>query len=203
MAIFSAILVNALYLLALINPVSKISVLSVFSPDVPVKELNRAALKSSAVAACILLGSMLFGDVILRRIFQVDLYSLRVAGGIVLFWVGFGALTKGVFFEEGTHARFSDISIVPLACPMIAGPATITASLALAIREGAAPATASMVLALGANLALMLAAKPLGALLSRFNVLGALIRITGLIVITMGVQMVLAGVSQWLAAGTP
>lgn len=39
-------------------------------------------------------------------------------------------------------------------------------------------------------------------ILVRFNILGALIRITGLIVMTIGVQMVLNGLAQGLFTGT-
>ena len=112
------ILINAIYLLALINPVSKISILSLFSSKEDVKEIVPVAIKSSLIALGILLLIMIFGDFILRQIFHVELYSLNIAGGIVLFWVGFGARTKGVFFEHGTKMHFVDISIVPLASPM-------------------------------------------------------------------------------------
>ena len=35
--------------------------------------------------------------------------------------------------------------------------------------------------------------------MTHFNILGAVIRITGLIVMTMGVQMILDGTSLWFA----
>ena len=53
-------------------------------------------------------------------------------------------------------------------------------------------------IALFINLAVMLLAKTIAAMLARFNVLGALIRITGLIVMTMGVQMTLDGAAHWI-----
>lgn len=191
-------MINALYLLALINPVSKVSILSLFSSKEDVKEIVPVALKSSLIALGILLLIMIFGDFILRQIFHVELYSLNIAGGIVLFWVGFGALTKGVFFEHGTKMRFSDISIVPLASPMIAGPATITASLTLSIQDGLFLSSTAMLIAITINMFLMFLSRPIGNFLKKFNILGALIRITGLIVITIGVQMVFNGLSSWI-----
>jgi multiple antibiotic resistance protein len=128
----------------------------------------------------------------------VDLHSLRVAGGMVLFWVGFNALRKGVFFEQDTHARFADIAVVPLACPMIAGPATITACITLTAQHGYVFPISAMLIAIGVNTALMLFAKRIGELLKRFDILGALIRLTGLVVMTMGVQMIFDGLEQWV-----
>ena len=192
------VLVNMLYILALLNPISKVAVLSATSSE-ELQDLRGVVLKSTLVAAGILLGVMFFGQIILRDIFHVELYALRIAGGTVLLTSGFNALRKGVFFEKDTHARFADLAIVPLACPMIAGPATIAASLALAARLGLWIPLCAVVLALGINAVIMLFSQIIGRVLVKFNILGAVIRITGLIVMTMGVQMVLDGMGQWLA----
>ncbi|MDZ4200281.1 MAG: MarC family protein, partial [Kiritimatiellia bacterium] len=60
-----------------------------------------------------------------------------------------------------------------------------------------------LILALLINFGIMRVSKQLGAILSRFNVLGALIRITGLIVMTIGVQMVLTGIRDWRLGWSP
>lgn len=191
------IVVNTLYLLALINPVSKISILSVFTEKADRKDISSVSFKSTIAALFILLLSMFAGKLVLNKIFHVDFYSLKIAGGIVLFWVGFGALRKGVFFEHTINERFSDISLVPLACPMIAGPATITAVIALHINNGTVQTVVSVFCAIFINLLLMRLSIPIGNILQKFNILGALIRLTGLIVMTMGVQMILDGISLW------
>jgi multiple antibiotic resistance protein len=194
----NGVIINALYLLALINPISKICILSVFSRQLKsTRETRIIAVKSTFIALLMLASVMLFGEFIFKSFLRVNLYSLKIAGGIVLFWVGFKALSKGVFFETGDQSRLSEISIVPLASPMIAGPATIAASLTMAIASGFTPALASVFLAISVNLILMLMANPLGKFLTRFNMMGALIRITGLIVATIGVQMILTGLASW------
>jgi multiple antibiotic resistance protein len=192
------LLTDSLYLLALINPISKIAILSVFTAKEDQHVVPRAALTSTAVAAGILLAVILTGDFIFRTVFHVELYSVRIAGGAVLFWVGFHALAKGVFFEADTHKRhFTELSIVPLASPMIAGPGTIAAALGLALQHGILATSTAMLVALGANLLLMLAAQPIGDVLRRHNIMGALIRITGLVVAAIAVQMVLDGMREW------
>ncbi|MDD5727816.1 MAG: MarC family protein [Victivallales bacterium] len=195
------IFLNSLYLIALINPISKICILSVFSDDKEnQKELRPIVTKSTLVALLILALVMLFGEFLFKSFLHIELYSLRVAGGCVLFWVGFKAVAKGVFFETGTQTRLSEISIVPLASPMIAGPATIAAVLALAVEKGFGISFAAAVIAVGINMAFMLLARPIGKVLVRFNIMGALIRITGLVVATIGVQMTLSGIGEWVAA---
>lgn len=199
--ILARIAVDSLYILALINPISKVSVLSAMTTGGEgAAELKAVTARSSQVAGGILVGSMVFGDLLLRNVFQVQLHSLRLAGGIVLFWVGLHALRRGVFFEHDTQSRFRDLAIVPLACPMIAGPAAIAACIALRARDGLFVPVAAVAVALLANHATMRLAKPIAAVLSRFNILGALIRITGLVVMTIGTQMSLDGIAEWIAA---
>ena len=193
------IFLNSLYLLALINPISKICILSVFSKDTESrKDFYRIVTRSTFIALLILAMVMLFGDFIFRSFLRIDLYSLKIAGGSILFWVGFKALSKGVFFEQGTQTRLSEISIVPLASPMIAGPATIAAALPMAVSNGFTVSFLAVTLAVLVNMVLMLLANPIGRILVKFNIMGALIRITGLIVATIGVQMVLSGVATWI-----
>lgn len=185
------ILISSLYFLAIINPVSKISILSVFSSEK--HSLRGISLKATFIAAAILTIVMFFGDFLMRKVFQIDLHSLQISGGVVLAWVGFNALKKGVFFEVGTQNRFADIAIVPLACPMIAGPATIVATLAFSAQNNKTLLFISLGVALLVNMLLMLSSSTIGNILKRFNILGALIRITGLFVMTIGVQMMLKG----------
>lgn len=193
------ILVTTLYFTALINPVSKVSVLAVLSFEHERSSLMRVAATASLVAGAILLGSMAIGDFVLSSVFRVELHSLFLAGGGILCWVGFNALRKGVFFEQETQARFEDIALIPLACPMIAGPATIAACIALRAREGFLVPGLSIVFAVTLNYIVMVFSRRISAALGRFNMLGALVRLTGLIVMTIGTQMALDGISAWRA----
>ena len=193
------IAVTTLYFLALINPVSKVSVLAILSSEHERADFMHVMAKASLIAGMILFGSMIFGDLILRSVFRVELHSLRLAGGFVLCWVGFNALRKGVFFEQETQARFEDVALVPLACPMIAGPATIAACIALRAREGLLIPGVAIMLAVTLNHIVMIYSRIISSALGRFNLLGALVRLTGLIVMTIGTQMVLDGISSWQA----
>ncbi len=192
--------INTLYLLALLNPISKVSILVALPPEKRKGRFLSLISKSSMVAAGILLGAMIVGDLFLRSVFRVDLYSLQLAGGVILFWVGMNALRRGVFFEHDSGAGFQDMALVPLACPMIAGPATIAACIGLHAQHGILIPTAAMLLAVAINHTIMMFSSSIGRLLAHFNILGALIRITGLIVMTIGTQMALDGIWAWIAA---
>jgi len=196
---FQQILVNTLYFVVLINPISKVSILSVLSSEDERMDFGQNLVKASLIAFFLLLGAMFFGEFTLRSIFRVELHSLRASGGFVLCWVGFNALSKGIFFEKSTQARFADIVLVPLACPMIAGPATIAACIMLPQSEGLLLASVSLAAAVGINHVFMVFSQQIGKALGRFNLLGALVRLTGLFVMTIGTQMIFDAITQYLS----
>jgi len=191
-------LVNCtLYLIALINPISKVFILSMLSKEASPHELRVVSVRSSAIALVILFVFAIAGNLILHIVFQVQLYSMRIAAGVVLFFIGIKALTKGVFFEVEGNVKLEEVSVVPLSSPMIAGPATITAAISLSAEYGLSLTCLALTIAVAINLSLMLLSRYIGGFLSRYNLMGPLIRITGLIVATIAVQMALIGIADW------
>src|SRR5512140_1298863 len=94
------ILSSVLYFLALINPASKVFLLCSIDPRPTRRELVQLALKSTLVAFLILLLVIVAGTPLLQYVFRVQLYSLKVAGGVVLFIVGLSAIQRGRFHES-------------------------------------------------------------------------------------------------------
>jgi len=167
--------------------------------DLPPQELRSLVLRSSVVALAILLVFAIVGSSTLDCGLPRRNLFLPARGGLVLFVTGFKALSHGTFYEESDRKSLAEMAIVPLASPMIAGPATITAAMTFPAHYqlSVEVVALAMVVAVGCNLLIMLSARPIGTLLQRHNVMGALIRITGMIVATIAVQMVLTGVAAW------
>lgn len=192
---------TTLYLLVLINPISKILVLSLLAKELPPASMRGMILESTAFAWAILLALGAGGRLILGDVFHIQMHSLRVAAGIVLFFSGYNALSRGFFFEVGKDQKPVDISMVPLAAPMIAGPATITASITLNAEAGLLQASVCVTAAIFLNLLFMLTYRPVSEWLNRLHLMGALIRITGLIIAAISVEMVLTGLGEWWRLG--
>lgn len=199
-SILKAIAHCALFVIAVINPVSKIAVLSVLAERNAVRELRRVSLRASVIAAIMLLPFALFGSALLTKVFHVDIHSFQICGGLVLLYRGLLAVNKGFFFESDPRQSLDDMSVVPLASPLIAGPAAITASVTLPVTFGTPVTLVAIVAALAVNYGVMFFSATLSAYLDRHHLLGALIRITGLIVSSIGIQMVLDGLTAYLAS---
>jgi multiple antibiotic resistance protein len=189
-----------LYMLALLNPVGIVCILASMPVEPRSDEFKSFVLRSSIMATCLLIGTMIVGDFLFRFVFQVDLFSLRVAGGVVVFLVGLKALQHGCFYDGSVNAKLRDIAMVPFACPIIAGPASIAASISLRLQYGILLSLGAILIALCVNHLIMTFSHSIGRVLNRINILGAIIRITGLIIMTIGTQMVLDGVSEWVKA---
>lgn len=187
---------NALYLLVLLNPASKIMFLASYQPSLTAKENRELSWKSSGAALLILLIIAAVGDALLRRIFRVELYSLQITGGLVVFMIGWTAIREGRFMAmpgTGQMPDITDVSLVPLAAPLIAGPGMIAAVIAGTVQYGIGAEAAALSIAIGINFLLMMFAQGINRILTRTHLLGPLIRLTGLVIAVTAMQMIISG----------
>ena len=99
---------------------------------------------------------------------------------------------------QDEHIKIADLTTVPIAIPMIAGPATITAAVTFPVQYSRFVTIVAILLALAVNLFFMLKARRIGSFLIKYNFMNPLIRIIGLIVATIGLQMVFDGITLFI-----
>ena len=194
-----SLLETTLYFLALLNPTSKILFLSTRCSAMSRSELHRIAWRATMFAFGILLLFCIFGNFLLLRIFRVELYALKLAGGLVLLFTGMTAVQKGVFFQHDANGlACGDISVVPLAAPLIAGPGTIAMTVSLSLQYGIFRTLLPLAAALLINAAGMLASRFISRLLASVGMIEPLIRLTGLLIMAIAMQVMLSGAAEWL-----
>jgi multiple antibiotic resistance protein len=167
------------------------------------------AVRAVLVASAILFGFALFGEALLRAL-GISLNAFRIAGGIMLFLIALEMV-----FEKRTERRedraekikadeAADISIFPMAMPMIAGPGSI-ASVMLLVSQSSGIASSAVVLAAMASvLALTLVALLIAGPIMR--VVGARIeavvsRLLGVLLAALAAQFVIDGLRASFSAG--
>jgi multiple antibiotic resistance protein len=99
------------------------------------EERRKTAKKANIVAALALI-AFAFSGQLLFSFFGISVNSFRVVGGIIFFMMGYdmlqARLVKVKMSKESTRKVYAnDISITPLAIPMICGPGAITNSIVL------------------------------------------------------------------------
>lgn len=185
--------------LALVNPVQKLFVVFSLQSNYSEAELHKIVTRATITALGILILFLFLGDAILNYVFNLQVYAFQATCGIVLFFNGFMGLQKGAFLSIDKGTRIEDIIAVPIAVPMIAGPATITAAVTMPSMYGNLTTVLAVILALGVNLVLMRNAVRITKILVAQNVMMPMIRITGLIVAAIGAQMVFNGISTFIS----
>ena len=162
------------------------------------------AIRAVGVSAAILFVFALFGEALLKGL-GISLASFRIAGGIMLFLIALEMV-----FEKRTQRRedraakvahdpeADDVSIFPMAMPMIAGPGSIASVMLLMSRnsglERSAVVLAAMVTILLLTLVALLAAGPIMRILGA-KIEAVITRLLGVLLAALAVQFVLDGLS--------
>lgn len=122
---------------ATIGPIDVAVMFAAMTPQTTAEFRRSMAIRGTLVASLILLVFALIGDLLLHSL-GISLAALQVAGGILLLLIGIDmvfARTSGgtsTTSEETSEAVGKhDISIFPLATPLIAGPGTMGATILL------------------------------------------------------------------------
>ncbi|GAA5337493.1 MarC family protein [Thermus antranikianii] len=190
-----------LTLFVVVDPVGLVPVFLALAGDRPQRKQAQIAGRAVLVAGGLLVSFFFFGRGLLGYL-GISLEALRIAGGILLFRIA----TEMVFAhhereteEEKDEARLrADISVFPLAIPLIAGPGALASVLILAAEARREPlgfavvlSTVFLVLAL-AYVFLRLAAQVRRAL-GRTGV-NVVTRVLGILLAALAVQYVADGV---------
>lgn len=164
------------------------------------------AIRSIAISAGILLVFALFGEILLKS-FGISLAALRTGGGILLFLIAIDMVfarqsggTSTTDKEEREAETKRDISVFPIATPLIAGPGTMSAVILLMADTEGDTARQTVILAallavLLTTLASLLAA---GKILKILGVTGVQVtgRVFGVLLSALAIQFVFDGIKD-------
>jgi len=167
------------------------------------------AVRAVGVAAVILIGFALFGEALLGAL-GISLESFRIAGGIMLFLIALEMV-----FEKRTERREdraekvkgtpdTDISIFPMAMPMIAGPGSIASVMLLMSQNDGIERSGIILGALALILALTLLALLLAGPIMRLlgtKIEAVISRVLGVLLGALATQFVIDGIRASLVAG--
>ena len=166
------------------------------------EQARSMALRATAIATIILLIFALFGQELLGAL-HIELDSFRIAGGLMLFFIAFDMV-----FEKRTQRReeraekiaatpeVEDVSVFPMAMPMLAGPGAIAAVMLLMNEADGLAQSLEVLGALAAVLAItavsLVAAGPLIRLLGD-KVEAVITRLLGVLLAALAAQYVIDG----------
>jgi multiple antibiotic resistance protein len=165
---------------------------------------QRQVARQSCGAAFLLLSSFLFVGQALLNFFGITLSAFQIAGGLLLFWISLDMLGGETSHRRDTTSglkagEYHDISLIPLAIPLLGGPGAITTTLMLANKAGKTLDMLILLLALAsvmtsAYLCFLNAAR-LSKVLGRTGIRFAT-SLMGLLLAALAVQFLLDGIRR-------
>ncbi|WP_033925493.1 MarC family protein [Sphingomonas sp. 35-24ZXX] len=189
-------------LFVVIDPPGCAPIYASMTTDANAQQRRSMAIRAVVVAGGILLVFALFGEALLSSL-HIELNSFRIAGGIMLFLIALDMV-----FEKRTERReqraqkvietpeIEDVSIFPMAMPMIAGPGSIASVMLLVSQNSGLDRALTILAALLAVLLLtllaLLTAGPLMKLLGS-KAEAVITRLLGVLLAALAAQFVIDG----------
>lgn len=153
-------------------------------------------LRELGIALLIMVAFLFLGKWFLQA-FGIHEYSLSIAGGIILFIISV-KLVFGGDEEPKNDPKEDEPFVVPLAIPLVAGPAALSMVMITAAQQSNKFITlGAVIVASLINSVILMMSFPLSNLLGKRGLI-AIERLTGMILILMSVDMVMGGISAFM-----
>ena len=188
----------AILLFLILDPLGNVPVFLSLLRGLP-PDRQRVVLARELLIALGVLFLFLFAGQSILAAMHLREESVSIAGGIVLFLIGIRMIFPP---QEGLlgHQPEGEPFIVPMAIPLVAGPSGMAAVILMASNDPARLGDWALALfmAWSATAAILFSATFLYKVLGR-QVLAAVERLMGMLLVALSVQMLLDGLRAWLA----
>ncbi len=162
---------------------------------------HRAAKQATLTSFLVIVGFAVLGSYILKGL-QISMQALQLSGGILLFLVAMELLMGSADFGQNDSESKTNIAMVPLGTPLLAGPGAIVAVM-VAVNQGhntISGWTAVMVAVILMHVVIWLTMR-FSVVLSRFlgeDGVVILTKISGVLLAAIATQMIMTAVFQFI-----
>jgi multiple antibiotic resistance protein len=191
-----------LALFPIVDPFGGVPIFFTMTSSWTPKERRNTAMKTGLWVFAILVTFLFFGRFVLY-FFGISLPVLKIAGGLIVANTAWGMVTSHsrITPEESHEAEEKeDISLTPLAMPLMSGPGAIGVVMALAAHVDSLSSYLGMVIGIAAvALTVSLFFSLGGPLVRRLgpSAVGAINKIFGFLILAIAVQLVWDGVADF------
>lgn len=188
-------------MLILLNPFSQILYLRELLTSMSMRDFAQVHARASLLSFSVFAIFVLFGDPLLRDVFQVRMASLQIFGGFINLYIAYKFVTQGVGSNLLFQGNIADLAPT-IALPYTVGPGTLWTAILMGHRYPIPTGFAMIAGVLAINSAVLIVAKLLFDRVSgqRETMLGkyfaVLMRTMALLVGGVGVEMILRGLEE-------
>lgn len=189
----------------LINPLGTMPIFMTMTADLNKEHRTRTAKKASIVAFITIVAFAFLGN-FLFALFGISVNSFRIVGGIIFFVMGMdmlhARLGKVKIKDSEIKTYVNDISVTPLAIPMICGPGALTNAIILMEQAHDVPAKAVLIvtilLVILLTYLILFSSSRIIKLMGETGI-NVMMRLMGLIVMVIAVEFFFSGLRPILA----
>ncbi|MGC9667921.1 MarC family protein [Planosporangium sp. 12N6] len=190
-------------LFVIMDPPGMVPIFLAMTGKLPARARNQAAWQAVALAGGVIVVFAVAGQQILRYL-GIDLPALQGAGGLLLLLVALELLT-GKADDPSSQQTTSNIALVPLGTPLLAGPGAIVATMLFVRRSHEGGDYAAIALGMVVVLLLVWLALRFSGVIVRVlrpSGIEVLTRIAGLLVAAIAVQLIADAAAAFIRAYT-
>lgn len=163
-------------------------------------ERRKIVLIRELVIALLIMVCFLFLGKWFMHAFGVRSFSLSIAGGIILFIIS-ARLVFGGEEQPSADPKEEEPFVVPLAIPLVAGPAVLSMIMILSAQNPNKMVTLGAILVASFfNSLILMLSFPISKLLGKRGLV-AIERLSGMVLVLMSVDMVMSGVAEFIQGG--
>jgi multiple antibiotic resistance protein len=199
-ALPSAAIATFLALFPIVNPFGAIPIFFSLTGDFLPAERKQTALKTAIYVIIILVVFLFFGRFVLI-LFGISLPVLRIAGGLIVANTAWSMVTgnsRMTAAESNEASTKEDISLTPMAMPMLSGPGSIGVVMGLSADAGTVSYLGIVIGIVALGFVVYLFLRLGGPLVKRLGpgAAGAINRIFGFLLLAIAVQLVCDGIAD-------
>lgn len=190
---------TAYTLFLLMDPLGNIPLFLALLKGINAKRQRQIIMRELIIALGIMILFNFIGDALLTSL-NVSQYTVLISGGIILFMISLKMIFPPQKDGEAMAAEEKEPFIVPLAIPLVAGPALLAAIILLGKQEVSSAITVGAIcIAWAFTTVILLSASALKKILGSRGII-ACERLMGLLLTMLAIQMFLEGMTQYIAA---
>lgn len=183
-------------LFVIIDPIGAALIFNSLVGDANKKYRYVMATKAIIISGLTLILFGNYGETLFSHL-GININSLRISGGLLLFFTAFQMITSDIGFSN--KGEQTDISVFPMSIPLLAGPGTLTLALLLFSQTSESTGTIGVAAAIISTLlltfVLMLASKNLKKVIGKTGD-EILKRFLGVILAALAIQFIYDGISN-------
>jgi multiple antibiotic resistance protein len=183
-------------LFVIIDPIGAALIFNSLTVGSGARHRNMMAIKAVSISGITLILFGNYGESLFTAL-GININSLRISGGLLLFYTAFNMITKEMEFTS--KGKQVDISVFPMSIPLLAGPGTLTLCILLFSHTsepaGTFAVSAAVITILALTLVSMLISKYLKKIIGKTGD-EILRRFLGVILAALAIQFIYDGISN-------